>query len=145
MSLEATLKISEKAREQAEKDVAAVERLRGRLKTVEDTLSDKEAQQIERENARVMRFETQNRKFTSKLLLHLPFASAFVCLSLMLTNSWFTPIARRPQRRGRSSATPAGGQEDLDCFCGLTYQFGHTYTMVPFSRSIKSLINAKCD
>jgi flagellar motility protein MotE (MotC chaperone) len=86
-ALEAKLKISEKAREKAEKDDAVVEGLRQRLKTAEDTLRDKEAQQIEHENAIVTRFETQNRKFTSKPLLYLPFSSAFVCLSPMLTNS----------------------------------------------------------
>jgi hypothetical protein len=80
-ALEAKLKIGEKAREKAEKDAAAVEGLRQRLKTTEDTLSNKEAQQIECENAIVTRFDTQNRRFTSKPLLHLPFASAFVCLS----------------------------------------------------------------
>jgi predicted DNA-binding protein YlxM (UPF0122 family) len=80
-ALEAKLKISEKAREKAEKDAAAVEGLRQRLKTAEDTLSDKEAQKIERENAIVTRFETQtadiqvSRYFTCTLLLLL-----FVCL-----------------------------------------------------------------
>jgi hypothetical protein len=80
-ALEAKLKISEKAREKAEKDAAVVEGLRQRLKTTEDTLSDKEAWQIERENSIVTRFDTQNCRFTSKPLLHSPFASAFVCFS----------------------------------------------------------------
>lgn len=42
-ALEAKLEISEKAREKAQKDAAAVEDLRWRLKTAEDDLSDKEA------------------------------------------------------------------------------------------------------
>ncbi|KAK1629569.1 hypothetical protein QYE76_003884 [Lolium multiflorum] len=66
-ALEAKLKASEKARKKAEKDVAAVESLRQRLKTAKDALSDKEAQQVERENAIVERFETQNRRFTRKM------------------------------------------------------------------------------
>lgn len=80
-ALEAKLKSSETARKKAEKDAAAVEGLRQRLKTAEDALSEKEVQQIERENAIVERLDTQNRRFTSKLLLHLPFASAFICFS----------------------------------------------------------------
>ncbi|KAM0857498.1 hypothetical protein ACQ4PT_048462 [Festuca glaucescens] len=64
-ALEAKLKSSETARKKAEKDAVAVESLCQRLKTAEDALSDKEAQQIERENAIVERFETQNRRFTT--------------------------------------------------------------------------------
>jgi hypothetical protein len=41
-----------------------------------------------------MHFEMQNIIFTSKPLFHLPFSYAFVCLSLMLTNSWFSPEGR---------------------------------------------------
>jgi protoporphyrinogen oxidase len=80
-ALDAKLKLSNKAREKSEKEVAVVEGLRQRLKTAEDTLSDKVAQQIERENAIVTRLETQNRRFTSKPLFLLPFASVFVCFS----------------------------------------------------------------
>ncbi|KAK1617221.1 hypothetical protein QYE76_022738 [Lolium multiflorum] len=47
-ALEAKLKSSETSRKKAEKDVAAVESLRQRLKIAEDALSEKEAQQIER-------------------------------------------------------------------------------------------------
>jgi vacuolar-type H+-ATPase subunit I/STV1 len=80
-ALEAKLKDSETARKKAEKEATAFESLRQRLKTAEDTLSDREAQQIERENAVLALFETQNRRFTSKSLPSLPFASAFVCFS----------------------------------------------------------------
>jgi hypothetical protein len=71
------LKASEETSQKAEKDAAAVEDLRQRLKNTEDALSNKETQQIERENAIVERFETQNRRFLSKPYFHLP--SAFVC------------------------------------------------------------------
>jgi hypothetical protein len=81
-ALEAKLKTSEIARKKAEKDAAAVESLRRRLKTVEDALSDKKAQQVDRGNAIVERFETQNRRFTSKPCFYLPSAFACVCLSL---------------------------------------------------------------
>jgi vacuolar-type H+-ATPase subunit I/STV1 len=80
-ALEAKLKSSETARLKAEEDAAAVEGLRQRLRTAEDALSEKEARQIERENAIVERFNTQNRRFTSKLLRCLPFASVFICFS----------------------------------------------------------------
>jgi hypothetical protein len=43
-ALDAKLKISEKAREKAEKDAAVVEGLRQRLQTTEDALRDKVAQ-----------------------------------------------------------------------------------------------------
>ena len=76
-ALDAKLKLSEKAREKAEKDAAAVEGLRQRLQTAEDALSDKESQQIERENAIVMRLETQIRGFTSNMLLLSPFCFCF--------------------------------------------------------------------
>ncbi|KAK1692138.1 hypothetical protein QYE76_008835 [Lolium multiflorum] len=66
-ALEVKLKTSETARKKAEKDAAAVESLRQRLQTAEDALSDKEAQQVERENATVERFETQNRRFTRRM------------------------------------------------------------------------------
>jgi hypothetical protein len=78
-ALDAKLKVSEKARVKAEKDAAAVEGLRQRLQTAEDALSDKEARQIERENAIATRLETQIRRFTSKLLLLSPFCF-FDCL-----------------------------------------------------------------
>ena len=76
-ALDAKLKVSEKARVKAEKDAAAIEGLRQRLQTAEDALSDKEAQQIERENAIVTRLETQIRRFTSNLLLLSPFCFCF--------------------------------------------------------------------
>ena len=78
-ALEAKLKSSEIAHKKAEEDAAAVEGLHQRLKTAEDALSEKEARQIERENAIVERFGTQNRRFTSKLLRCLPLASVFIC------------------------------------------------------------------
>ena len=79
--LEAKLKSSETARKKAEEDAAAVEDLRQRLTTAENALNEKEARQIERENAIVERFDTQNWRFTSKLLRCLPFASVFICFS----------------------------------------------------------------
>jgi Flp pilus assembly protein TadD len=78
-ALEAKLKSSEAAREKAEKDAAVVESLRQRLQTAEDALSEKEAQQIKRENAIVARFDTQNRRFISKHFVH----SSFFCLDLV--------------------------------------------------------------
>ncbi|KAM0839158.1 hypothetical protein ACQ4PT_060502 [Festuca glaucescens] len=66
-ALEAKLKSSETARKKAEEDAAAVEDLRQRLTTAENALSEKEAQQIERENAIVERFDTQNRRFTRRM------------------------------------------------------------------------------
>ncbi|KAK1679754.1 hypothetical protein QYE76_040602 [Lolium multiflorum] len=66
-ALEAKLKSSETSRKKAEKDAAAVEGARQRLKTVEDALSEREARQIERENAIVDRFDTQNRRFTRRM------------------------------------------------------------------------------
>jgi Flp pilus assembly protein TadD len=77
-ALNAKLKCNEEARAKVEKDAAAVEGLRQRLQTAEDALSDKEAQQIEHENAIVTRLETQIRQFTSKLLLLSPFCF-FTC------------------------------------------------------------------
>jgi uncharacterized membrane protein len=50
----------------AENESASVEDLRQRLQTAEDALSEKEAKQIERENAIIARFDTQNRRFISK-------------------------------------------------------------------------------
>ncbi|KAK1642777.1 hypothetical protein QYE76_060582 [Lolium multiflorum] len=66
-ALAAKLELSEKAREKAEKDAAAVEGLRQRLQTAEDALSDKVAEQIERENAIISCFDTQNRRFTRRM------------------------------------------------------------------------------
>jgi hypothetical protein len=80
-ALVAKLEISETARKKAEKDAAAVEVLFQRLKTAEDTLSDKVAQKIERENAIVTRFDTQNRRFTSKPLFLLALCF-YLCLFL---------------------------------------------------------------
>ncbi|KAM0846881.1 hypothetical protein ACQ4PT_055392 [Festuca glaucescens] len=58
--LEAKLKASEAARKKAEKDAAAAEGLRQKLQAAEDALSNKEAQQIERENEISTRLETQS-------------------------------------------------------------------------------------
>ena len=82
-ALEAKHKSSEAARKKAEKEAAAFEGLRQRLQTAEDALSEKEARQIERENAIVDRLETQNRRFTSKLFLHLSFC---FCLDLFVSD-----------------------------------------------------------
>jgi hypothetical protein len=60
---EAKLKARETARKKVEKDAAAVEGLGQRLQAAKEALSDKEAQQVERENAIVERFEMQNRIF----------------------------------------------------------------------------------
>jgi hypothetical protein len=93
-ALDAKLKISERAREKAEKEVAVVEGLRQRLQTAEDALRDKVDQQSERENAIVTRLDTQNRKFTSKTLLRSPFASAFCLFPLILMDSRFSSTGR---------------------------------------------------
>ncbi|KAM0885795.1 hypothetical protein ACQ4PT_030102 [Festuca glaucescens] len=66
-ALEAKLKSIKAARKKAEEDAAAVEDLRQRLTTAENALSEKEARQIERENAIVERFDTQNRRFTRRM------------------------------------------------------------------------------
>jgi hypothetical protein len=76
-ALGAKLERSEKAREKAEKDAVAIGDLRQRLQTAENALSDKISQQIERENAIIDRFDTQNRRFLSK---RFP-ASASSCIS----------------------------------------------------------------
>ncbi|KAM0831539.1 hypothetical protein ACQ4PT_065490 [Festuca glaucescens] len=65
--LEAKLKASEAARKKAEKDAAAAEGLRQKLQAAEDALSNKEAQQIERENEISTRLETQSRRFLRKM------------------------------------------------------------------------------
>jgi hypothetical protein len=79
-ALEAKLKDSETARKKAEKEAATIECLRQRLKTAEDTLSDREAQPIERENSIVDRFETQNQRFICK-----PPFSVVLCFCLCLS------------------------------------------------------------
>ncbi|KAM0871310.1 hypothetical protein ACQ4PT_039477 [Festuca glaucescens] len=63
--LEAKLKASEAARKNAEKDAAAAEGLRQKLQAAEDALSNKETQQIERENEISTRLETQSRRFST--------------------------------------------------------------------------------
>ncbi|KAM0916555.1 hypothetical protein ACQ4PT_010105 [Festuca glaucescens] len=63
--LEAKLKASEAARKKAEKDAVAAEGLRQKLQSAEDALSNKEAQQIERENEISTRLETQSRRFST--------------------------------------------------------------------------------
>ncbi len=70
--LAAKLERSEKARKKAEQEAATVEDLRQRLHEAENALSDKVSQQIARESAIIARLETQNRRFVSKFLLHLP-------------------------------------------------------------------------
>ena len=70
--LAAKLERSEKARKKAEQEAATVEDLRQRLHKAENALSDKVSQQIARENAIIAHLETQNRRFVSKFLLHLP-------------------------------------------------------------------------
>ncbi len=66
--LEAKLKASEAARKKAEKDAAAAEGLRQKLQAAEVALSNKEAQQIERENKISTRLETQSRRFSSNAI-----------------------------------------------------------------------------
>jgi flagellar motility protein MotE (MotC chaperone) len=81
-ALASKLELSEKAREKAEEDAAAVESLRQRLQTAENALSEKNSQQIERENAIADRFDTQNQRFTSKLFSFLPaYVFILICLS----------------------------------------------------------------
>jgi chromosome segregation ATPase len=75
-ALAAKLELSEKAREKAEADAAAVEDLRQRLNNAENALSDRIAQHIKREEAIVNRFDTQNRRFVSNFSLYLS-----LCLS----------------------------------------------------------------
>ncbi|KAM0889505.1 hypothetical protein ACQ4PT_027665 [Festuca glaucescens] len=65
--LEAKLKANEATRKKAEKDAAAAEGLRQKLQAAEDALSNKEAQQIERENEISTRLETQSRRFSRKM------------------------------------------------------------------------------
>ncbi|KAK1604414.1 hypothetical protein QYE76_028087 [Lolium multiflorum] len=65
--LEAKLKASEIARKKPEKDASGVEDLRRRLQAAEDALSDKEAKQVECENAIIKRLETQSRRFSRKM------------------------------------------------------------------------------
>jgi hypothetical protein len=75
------LDLSEKAREKAEKDAATIGYLRQRLQNAEKALSDKIAQQIERENAIVDRFDTQNRRFISKFVPSPVFVFILICFS----------------------------------------------------------------
>ncbi|KAM0869406.1 hypothetical protein ACQ4PT_040687 [Festuca glaucescens] len=65
--LEAKLEASEAARKKAENDAAAAERLRQKLQATEDALSNKEAQQIKRENEISTCLETQSRRFSRKM------------------------------------------------------------------------------
>ncbi|KAK1670787.1 hypothetical protein QYE76_058946 [Lolium multiflorum] len=62
--LEFQLKASEEAWKKGEKDASCVEDLRQRLQAAEDALSDREAKQVERENAIIQRLETQSRRFS---------------------------------------------------------------------------------
>jgi hypothetical protein len=68
-SLAVKLEESEKAREKAEQDAAAVGDLRQRLHTAENALSERVSQQIAREKSIINRLETQNRRFVSKYSL----------------------------------------------------------------------------
>jgi hypothetical protein len=80
-ALAAKLELSKTAREKAEKDAAVVGDLRQRLQNAEHALSDKIAQQIERENALVDRFDTQNRRFVSKFFPSPVFVFILICFS----------------------------------------------------------------
>jgi hypothetical protein len=73
--LESQLKASEEARKKAEKDASCVKDLRQRLQVAEDALSNKEANQVECENAIIKRLETQSRRFSSTTIF--PFALLF--------------------------------------------------------------------
>jgi hypothetical protein len=75
-ALTAKLELTEKDREKAEADAAAVEDLRQRLNKAENALSDKFVQQIAREEAIINRFDTQNHRFIGKFSLYLS-----LCLS----------------------------------------------------------------
>jgi dsDNA-specific endonuclease/ATPase MutS2 len=79
-AIAAKLELSETAREKAEEDAAAVESLRQRLQTTENALSEKNSQQIERENAIADRFDTQNRRFISK---HFSFTCLLVFILIL--------------------------------------------------------------
>jgi flagellar motility protein MotE (MotC chaperone) len=68
--LAVNLERSEKAREKAEQDAAAVGDLRKRLHQAETTLSEKVTQQIAREEDIIGRLESQNRRFVSKFVNH---------------------------------------------------------------------------
>ncbi|KAK1682061.1 hypothetical protein QYE76_042909 [Lolium multiflorum] len=72
-TLEAKLKTSEAARKKAEKEVAAVESLRQRLKTAEDALSNKEARQLERQMCEqyTLNQETDDRLLDALAILEL--------------------------------------------------------------------------
>ncbi|KAM0873159.1 hypothetical protein ACQ4PT_038206 [Festuca glaucescens] len=63
--LEARLKASETAHKEAEENAAAAEGLRQKLQAAESALSNREAQQIERENEISTRLETQSRRFST--------------------------------------------------------------------------------
>jgi small-conductance mechanosensitive channel len=62
------LEQSEKAREKAESDAAAVEGLRKRLHDAENSLSEHITQQSAREEEIVTRLESQSRRFVRKYL-----------------------------------------------------------------------------
>jgi small-conductance mechanosensitive channel len=61
---------SEKAREKAESDDAAVEGLRKKLHDAENALSENTARQSAREEDIIARLELQNRRFVSKCFNH---------------------------------------------------------------------------
>jgi hypothetical protein len=50
-----------------------------------------------------------------------------------------TPMAWRPQRRGRSAVAPAGGEEDLD-FVGCVFQPLLVVLQISFPFSISILL-----
>ena len=64
------LEQSEKAREKAELDAAAVEGLRNRLHYAETSLSENTNRQSAREEDIIARLESQNRRFVSKCPNH---------------------------------------------------------------------------
>jgi hypothetical protein len=80
-ALAAKLELSEQAREKGEVDAATVEDLRQWLQTAEKALSDKISHQIQRENAIIERFDTQNRKFVSKFFPSPIFVFILICFS----------------------------------------------------------------
>jgi transposase len=64
------LEQSEKAREKAESDAAAVEGLRKKHHDTENALSENAARQSAREEDIITRLESQNRRFVSKCFNH---------------------------------------------------------------------------
>jgi chromosome segregation ATPase len=82
------LEQSEKAREKAESNVAAVEGLRRRLHDAEHTLSENITQQRAREENVIACLESQNRRFVSKCPNQLAFILSH-CSSILFTDLIF--------------------------------------------------------